>query len=142
AATGLPDRGNVQPRSGTGTDTYRAPALRWTWNVTSVLVAALCGRVAQLRGRLVVGRRRGVPLRRRGLRRPSLLGRLGHGDRQRVLFRVRPRLLVRWPRPWHRLARDLQVVHQLGPGPHGGALPRLRCPLDQLVQAGITAAVP
>src|SRR5271157_1476820 len=41
----------------------------------------------------------------------------------------------------HQLAGD-EAVEKLGPGPHGGALPRLRRPLDQLVQAGVAAAVP
>ena len=66
----------------------------------------------------------------------------GYGDGQRVFLRVRPRLLVRRPRSWHRLAGDLEVVHQLGPGPDGGALARLWRVLDQLVQTWVAATVP
>src|SRR5215472_4175572 len=68
--------------------------------------------------------------------------RVSHRYRQSVLFRVRPRLLV-W-RPWtgHRLASDLEIVDELGPGPDGGALAGLRRVFDQLVQTRIPVAMP
>src|SRR5262250_3092187 len=47
----------------------------------------------------------------------------------------------RRPRAWHRLAGDLEIVDQLGPGPDGRALPGLRRVLDQLVQARVALAV-
>ena len=75
-------------------------------------------------------------------RRCGVCFRVGHGHRQRVFLGIGSRLLV-W-RPWsgHRLAGDLEVIHQLGPGPDGRALARLRCVLHQFKQAGITPAVP
>src|SRR5258707_14411620 len=92
-----------------------APALRWTWN-RGLRLAAL-GRGGRLR-------------------------RLGHRDRERVFLGVRPGLLMRRPRPGYRLAGDLEVVHQLGPGPDGRALAGLGRVLDQFVQAGIAPAMP
>src|SRR3981189_3154137 len=62
--------------------------------------------------------------------------RLSHRDGQRVLFRVRPRLLVRRPRPGHRLPADLEVVDQLGPRPDRRALPRFRRVLHQFETGG------
>src|SRR6266571_4890027 len=68
--------------------------------------------------------------------------RVGNRDGKRVLFRVRPRFLMRRPWPGHRLPGDLEVVHQLRPGPDGRALAGLRRVLDKLVQARIALAVP
>ena len=48
-----------------------------------------------------------------------------NGDRPGLdLGRVGTWVLVRRPRPLHGLARDLEVVDELRPGPHGGALAR------------------
>src|SRR5580693_4910552 len=63
------------------------------------------------------------------------------GDRA-VVLRVGARLLVRRPRPGHRLPGDLQVIHQLWPGPYRGALAGLGRVLDELEQAGIPLAMP
>src|SRR5215469_9531222 len=67
---------------------------------------------------------------------------VGHGHGERVILGVRPRLLVRRPRYRHRLAGDLEVVHQLGPGPDRRALPGLRGVLHQLVEPRVGLAVP
>ena len=67
---------------------------------------------------------------------------VGHSDGQRVLFRVGPGLLMRWPGSRHRLASDLQVVDKLRPRPDSRALAGLGRVLNQLVQAGISAAMP
>src|SRR5689334_4051062 len=83
-----------------------------------------------------VGRRR-FPPRGRGPR-----FRVRYRHRKRVFLWIRPGLLVRWPRSRYRLARDLEVVDQLGPGPYGRALPGLRGVLDQFVEPRIPAAVP
>ena len=50
--------------------------------------------------------------------------RVGYRDRERLCFRVGPALLVWWPRALDRLAGDLQVLDQLRPRPHRGALAR------------------
>src|SRR5215472_10495553 len=68
--------------------------------------------------------------------------RVGYRHGQRVLLGIRPGLLVRRPRSRHRLARDLEVVDQFGPGPDGRALPGLRGVLDQFVEPRVPAAVP
>src|SRR5215472_14516045 len=68
--------------------------------------------------------------------------RIGHCDRQGVLFGVGPRLLVGAAGAGNRLACDLQIVDELGPGPDGRALSGLRRVLDELVQTRIPVAMP
>src|SRR5579864_3192766 len=79
------------------------------------------------------------PPRRRGLR---LRFRVGDGHRERLVVRIRSRLLMRRPRSRDGLAGHLEVVDQLRPGPDGRALARFRGVLDQLVEPRVTAAVP
>src|SRR6266699_3288875 len=130
AAGRSPHRASAVPRTGTGTGTYDPPCPVWTLKRRSAPRRGLGPGVSPGR----VGARR-VGARAGGFR-------IRHGDRERVLLRVRPRVLVRRPWPGHRLPRDLEVVHQLRPGPDGRALAGLRRVLDKLVQARIALAVP
>src|ERR1700757_2624523 len=68
---------------------------------------------------------------------------MGVGDRLRpgLVVGVGARLLMRRPRAGDRLTSDLEVVDELGPGPHGGALAFLGRVLYQLEQPRIALAV-
>jgi hypothetical protein len=61
--------------------------------------------------------------------------------REALFLGVGSRLLVRRPRPGHRLSGNPKPVHNFWPGPDGGALPGLRCVLDQLINSGVTSTV-
>jgi hypothetical protein len=66
---------------------------------------------------------------------------IGHGDRERLRCRIRPRLLMRRPGALYRLPCHFEIVDDLGPGPDGGALPRLGGVLDQLEETRIAPTV-
>jgi hypothetical protein len=78
--------------------------------------------------------------RRRWCRRSTL--RFDNRHRETFFLGVRPRLLMGWPRPSHRLTGDPKPVNDLWPCPDGWALPCLRRVLDQLEESGITSTVP
>src|SRR5262245_10299968 len=70
------------------------------------------------------------------------LARVRDGNRPGLdLGRVRAGVLVRRPRALHGLSGDLQVVDELGPGPHRGTLAGLGGVLDDLVQPGVPGAM-
>src|SRR5688572_15108648 len=67
---------------------------------------------------------------------------IGDGDRPGLdLGRVGAWVLVGWPRSLHRLSGDLQVVDELRPRPHRGALAGLGGVLDDFVQPGVPGTV-
>ena len=67
--------------------------------------------------------------------------RFDNRHREALFLGVGARLLVRRPRPGHRLAGDSKPVHDFWPGPDGWALPGLRRVFDQLINSGVTSTV-
>src|SRR5215469_9056839 len=67
--------------------------------------------------------------------------RVRDSHRARLVIRIRPRLLVRRPWSGDGLTCHLEIVDQLRPGPHRGALAGLRRVLDELVEPWIALAL-